>query len=99
MVPDLFSCPVGRMRYSGQPGRLSDLAAEAMYRELLHDQERVLGPDHAATLATRNDLAWTIECLGRYREAETMLRRLLTDEQQLLGEHHGSPRLCTPSFV
>jgi hypothetical protein len=44
---------------------------------------------------TAPTLAWTVECLGRYREAETMFRRLLADEQQALGEVLGDEHPST----
>jgi tetratricopeptide (TPR) repeat protein len=65
-----------------------DAAAEAMYREVLSDQQRVLGKEHPGSLATRHDLAWIIECRGRYREAEGMYRQLIADQRRALGDQH-----------
>ena len=43
-------------------GEAEDAQALRLYRELLPDQERVLGPDHPDTLLTRCDIAhWTGE--------------------------------------
>jgi hypothetical protein len=35
---------------------LHDAGPERLFRELLPDQERILGPDHPDTLATRHDV-------------------------------------------
>ena len=48
----------------GNQGRNSE--AEQIYRQLLPAQQRVLGNKHPSTLSTRRDLAWMIECQGRY---------------------------------
>jgi tetratricopeptide (TPR) repeat protein/DNA-binding XRE family transcriptional regulator len=63
-----------------------DRVAEAMYREIL-----ALNPADAGdvlTLAVRRDLAWIIECQGRYREAADMYRQLIVDQQKELGADH-----------
>jgi len=67
----------------GGQGRNSE--AEAMYRQLLADQQRVLGADHPATYGTRRSLAWMIECQGRHGEAGQMYQELAADQQQTLG--------------
>ena len=47
---------------TGQRGDLA--AALRLSRELLPDQERVLGPDHPDTLATRNNIAYLARMLS-----------------------------------
>ena len=64
--------------------------AEALrlYRELLPDRQRVLGPDHPDTLGTRHDIArWTGEA-GDAREALRLYRELLPDRQRVQGPDH-----------
>ena len=59
-----------------------------LYRELLPDQERVLGPDHPDTLGTRHHIArWTGEA-GDVREALRLYRELLPDRQRVQGPDH-----------
>jgi Tetratricopeptide repeat len=59
-----------------------------MYRELLRDQERVLGPDDFETLATRSNVAdWTGRC-GDTAGALRMLQELLPDKERILSADH-----------
>jgi hypothetical protein len=59
-----------------------------MFRTLLPDQERVLGPDHPDVLSTRNNLAaWTADA-GDVRGALEMFRALLPDQERVLGPDH-----------
>jgi hypothetical protein len=63
-------------------------APEQMYRQLLIDQQRVLGDQDPNTLSTRHRLAWVVALQGQYGEAEQMYRQLLLREQQVLGDDH-----------
>ena len=59
-----------------------------LFRELLPDQERVLGPDHPDTLNTRNNIA---SCTGECGDAAAALRlasELLPDRERVLGPDH-----------
>jgi tetratricopeptide (TPR) repeat protein len=70
-------------------GRASE--AVRLYRELLPDQERVLGPDHPDILVTRRNIAfWTGEC-GEPAEALRLYRELLPDQERVRGaDHHNT---------
>ena len=48
----------------------------------------LLGPDHPATLASRNYLADAYESVGRLEEAITLYEQVLTDSIRVLGEDH-----------
>ena len=61
--------------------------ADQMYQEALADQERVLGPDHPATLATRSRHARVLGFLRR-PEAEHVHREVLADQERVLGPDH-----------
>ena len=61
--------------------------AEELYRELLSDQQRVLGDDHPGTLATRFELARVIGH-ARFAEAEQLYREVLDGQQRVLGDTH-----------
>ena len=69
--------------------RCGDAAgALRLSRELLPDQERVLGPDHPDTLTTRDNIAsWTGEC-GDAAGALRLSRELLPDQERVLGPDH-----------
>jgi len=62
--------------------------AEQMLRELLTDQQRILGDEHHDTMASQRVLARLTGLQGRYQEAERMYRMLLADRQRLLGNEH-----------
>lgn len=64
-----------------------DAEAERLYRQLLADQQRVLGDQDPSTLSTRNYLATTIE-YQRYADAERLHRQVLDDRQRILGPEH-----------
>ena len=50
--------------------------------------EGLLGPDHPATLASRNNLAHAYESAGRLEEAITLYEQVLSDSIRVLGEDH-----------
>jgi hypothetical protein len=64
----------------GWLGRWADALSE--YRRVAAARERVLGPDHADTLASRNDEAHCLEQLGRGQEAVELYRRVAVSRQQ-----------------
>src|SRR5207237_764863 len=70
-------------------GRAGD-ATEAvrLFRELLPDQERVLGRDHHDTLMTRGDFAFWTRTMGDAREALRLFRELLSDFERVLERDH-----------
>ena len=69
---------------------LGDSAAQAIAvgEPLLADHERVLGPDHPDTLASRNDLAEAYRDAGRAAEAIPLHERTLADRERVLGPDH-----------
>ena len=50
--------------------------------------ERLLGPDHPDTLASRNNLAGAYESVGRLTEAITLYEQVTKDSARVLGEDH-----------
>ena len=54
---------------------------------LLADRERVLGPDHPDTLASRDNLA-AYQAAGRLGEAIPLHERTLADRERVLGPDH-----------
>ena len=71
---------------------LGDSAAQAIAvaEPLLADRERVLGPDHPDTLASRNNLAAAYRAAGRAAEAIALHERTLADRRA--GPGPGPPR-------
>ena len=61
--------------------------AERLYRDLIGDQERVLGHDHAATLAARGEYARALGFL-RDPQAEELHRKAIDDQDRVLGPDH-----------
>jgi hypothetical protein len=57
-------------------------------RELLPDQERVLGRDHPDTLGTRSNIAYWTGQTGDADEALRLFRELLPDQERVLGCDH-----------
>ncbi|MGH3196168.1 MAG: tetratricopeptide repeat protein, partial [Streptosporangiaceae bacterium] len=74
---------------AGWTGFSSDAAgALSLYRELLPDMVRVLGPDNVNTLIIRRNIAgWTREC-GDAAGALSLYRELLPDQVRVLGPDH-----------
>ena len=48
----------------------------------------ILGPDHAGTLASRNNLAYAYYDAGRLNEAIPLYEQTLEDRTRILGPHH-----------
>jgi tetratricopeptide (TPR) repeat protein len=69
---------------------LGDSAAQAIAagRSLVTDSERLLGPDHPDTLASRTNLANAYRDAGRTAEAIELHERTLADRERLLGPDH-----------
>ena len=59
-----------------------------LFRELLSDQVRVLGPDHPDTLTTRGNIAASIGWCGDAAAARRLFRELLPDLVRVLGPDH-----------
>jgi hypothetical protein len=56
-----------------------------LFRELLPDSERVLGPDDRETLLTRVQIAYLTGVAGEPAEALRLARELLPDSERVLG--------------
>ena len=54
----------------------------------LEARERTLGPDHAYTLSSVNDLASLLNKRGQLDEAEPLYRRALDGYERTLGPDH-----------
>ncbi|MFI9846752.1 tetratricopeptide repeat protein, partial [Nonomuraea sp. NPDC051941] len=71
---------------------LNDLAdltrAIPLYELTLADRERVLGPDHPDTLASRHNLAHAYEAAGDLGRAAPLLEATLADSERVLGPDH-----------
>jgi len=59
--------------------------AEAQFRKVLTVRSRVLGAEHADTLATRHEIARMTRLRGRYAEAETEFRDVLAARRRVLA--------------
>jgi Tfp pilus assembly protein PilF len=59
--------------------------AEKVVRMSVNVREKVLGPEHHATLASINNLGWVLCSQGKYEEAEAMHRRALEGSEKVLG--------------
>jgi tetratricopeptide (TPR) repeat protein len=62
--------------------------AEEMLRQLLPDQQRILGDEHPDTMASRRILARLTGLQGRYQQAERMYRQLYAHCRRRLGNEH-----------
>jgi len=75
---------IGMIHYDR--GQYSD--AEALFREVLQERERLLGPEHADTLNTRSNLETALYYEGKYAEDEREIRALLALKEKALGFEH-----------
>ena len=62
--------------------------AIAYFSELCDQTDRVLGSDHADTLASRNYLAGAYEAAGDVGRAILLFEQTLTDRERVLGPDH-----------
>ena len=62
--------------------------AGAEFAAVLKTRERVLGPDHPDTLASRNNLASVLAQQGRLAEAESAFQAVLASRRVVLGPEH-----------
>lgn len=62
--------------------------AEALLRDNLNSQKRVLGPHHRETLRTMGYLARALDRLQKYQESEELHRKTLIGSEQMLGSTH-----------
>lgn len=62
--------------------------AEAMYRIVVRNREKVLGPEHPDTLSSIINLGSVLSGQGQYQEAEAMHRRAFEGRERLLGLEH-----------
>jgi tetratricopeptide (TPR) repeat protein len=71
-------------------GELADSAGQAIAigEQLVADQERLLGPDHSSTLASRNNLAANYRAAGRLDEAITLHEQTLAARERTLSPDH-----------
>jgi hypothetical protein len=73
-------------------GEMGDVdEALGLFAELLSDQERALGRDHADSLKTRGYIAHWTGLLGDNREAVRLYAELLPDVERILGSDHSNP--------
>ncbi|HEY9250866.1 MAG TPA: tetratricopeptide repeat protein, partial [Rariglobus sp.] len=69
--------------------KLGDNAsAEALYRDALRIREKVLEPNHMATVAALEQLSETCAARGNFAEALTLLQRALPARELALGPRH-----------
>ncbi|GAB1310659.1 hypothetical protein MFIFM68171_00869 [Madurella fahalii] len=62
--------------------------AEALYRQTLKLQIRVLGAEYPDTLTSINNLANTLDRQGKYEEAEALYRQTLKLQTRVLGAEY-----------
>ena len=62
--------------------------AKKLYERALSGFERLLGPNHADTLGTVNNLAALLAQQGKLEEAKKLFERALSGFERLLGPNH-----------
>jgi non-specific serine/threonine protein kinase/serine/threonine-protein kinase len=62
--------------------------AEKLEREALAVRRRILGTEHADTLASMLDLGSTLDSAGRYAEAEKLQRETIEIQRRVLGPYN-----------
>jgi hypothetical protein len=67
-----------------------------LYRRTLDARERVLGPEHPDTLASRNNLAFCLQAMGDLAAAEPLYRRARAGAERVLGADHRRRRRACP---
>jgi Tetratricopeptide repeat len=78
-----------RHDHARQVGRAGDRAeAVRLFRDVIADRTRVLGPDHPDTLTSRHQLARNVGESGDRAEAVRLYRDLVADTTRILGPDH-----------
>ena len=78
-----------RHRHAHDVGEAGDWAeAVRLFRDLVADRTRLLGPDHPDTLTSRHDLALSAGRGGDPADAVRLYRDLVADRTRLLGPDH-----------
>jgi tetratricopeptide (TPR) repeat protein len=67
-------------------GKYSD--AEKLFRSVIEERVRVLGPEHPGTLDSRNRLIYALIGQTKYAEAEAEARQVLKLREKILGLEH-----------
>jgi tetratricopeptide (TPR) repeat protein len=62
--------------------------AESLLQRALKIREKALGPEHAATASSLNDLAGLYQAKGDYAKAEPLYQRALKIREKALGPEH-----------
>jgi Tfp pilus assembly protein PilF len=62
-----------------------------LYAQSLAERNRVLGPDHPATLISWSNLGMAYLTAGRLREATALLEQTLADRERVLGPDQPEP--------
>ena len=65
-----------------------DTSADALYRDALRIQEKVLGPNHMITVGTLERLSETCAARGNFAESLALLQRALPAREAALGAGH-----------
>ncbi len=68
--------------------------ALAVYEAVAEGRARVLGPDHADTLAARQEAAYELGRLGRHAEAYAIYRAVLVARERTAGPLHPDTLRC-----
>ena len=59
-----------------------------LLQQTIQERERVLGPDHSASLNARRNLGLALSRQGKSARACQVLRDVVADYQRILGNHH-----------
>ncbi|WUS95459.1 serine/threonine-protein kinase [Streptomyces sp. NBC_00708] len=76
----------------GRKGRAEHALRE--FGRLADDRARVLGPDHAETLAARQQMAYALGRLGRHAEAHELHAAVLVSRERAVGPDHPETLRC-----
>ncbi|MFD5787605.1 tetratricopeptide repeat protein [Streptomyces sp. NPDC087866] len=76
----------------GRKGRAEHALRE--FGRLADDRARVLGPDHAETLAARQQMAYALGRLGRHAEAHELHAAVLVSWERAAGPDHPETLRC-----
>jgi TonB family protein len=71
-----------------------DASAEALYRDALRIREKVLEPNHMATVVTREHLSETCAARGNFREALALLWLALATREAVFGPGHATAQVA-----